>query len=112
MKNKVYTTPQFDHKFKRYRKKYLSLDKEMEELVNDLETNAKTGINLGGNIYKIRLASKSKGKGKSGGFRIITYYIEQKVKESEVYLITIYDKAEEANIPKDVLIKLIHRIFN
>ena len=112
MKNKVFTTPQFDNKFKRYRKKYLSLEKEVEELVNELEINAKTGINLGGYIYKIRLASKSKGKGKSGGFRVITYYVEQKVKESEVYLITIYDKAEEANIPKEVLIKLVHRIFN
>ena len=112
MKNKVYTTPQFDHKFKRYRKSICHWIKKWRNLVNDLETNAKTGINLGGNIYKIRLASKSKGKGKSGGFRIITYYIEQKAKETEVYLITIYDKAEEANIPKDVLIKLVHRIFN
>jgi len=111
MKNKVYTTPQFDHKYKRYSKKFLSLDKEMEELVSILETDAKTGVNLGGNIYKIRLASKSKGKGKSGGFRIITYYAEHKAKISEVYLITIYDKSEEANIPKDVLIKLVHRII-
>jgi len=112
MKNKVYTTPQFDHKFKRYRKKYLSIDKEVEDLIRQLEINAKIGINLGGSIYKIKLASKSKGKGKSGGFRIITYYCEQKVKASEIYLITIYDKSEESNIPKDILVKLIHRIFD
>lgn len=42
-------------------------------------------------IYKIRLAIKSKGKGKSGGARVITYVLTD---NNEIYLLTIYDKSE------------------
>jgi len=59
------------------------------------------GDNYGGNIYKVRLADESKGKGKSGGFRVINYIIEENAGSTEVYLITIFDKSEEASISKD-----------
>ncbi|MES2266338.1 MAG: hypothetical protein V4520_06245 [Bacteroidota bacterium] len=52
-------------------------------------------------MYKIRLADPSKGRGKSGGFRVITYLIEETSDSIEVYLITIFDKSEEASIDKD-----------
>ena len=54
------------------------------------------GTSLGGGLFKIRLAIKSKGKGKSGGARIISYYLKT---DNEVILLTIYDKADEENIP-------------
>jgi hypothetical protein len=46
---------------------------------------------LGNNTYKIRVAIKSKGKGKSGGSRVITYVVSE---NEEVYLLTIFDKSE------------------
>lgn len=45
--------------------------------------------------YKVRMAIASKGKGKSGGARIITHV---HVSETTVYLLTIYDKSEQADI--------------
>ena len=51
----------------------------------------KTGTPLGNDTFKIRIAIKSKGKGKSGGARIITYVVTD---NKEVYLLTIYDKSE------------------
>jgi len=59
------------------------------------------GTSYGSNIYKIRLADHSKGKGKSGGFRVITYVIEETADATNIYLITIFDKSEEASIGKD-----------
>ena len=50
---------------------------------------------MGNNCFKIRLSIASKGKGKSGGGRIITFV---KVLETTVYLLTIYDKSEQENI--------------
>ena len=62
---------------------------------------------MGGGLYKIRLGSASKGGGKRGGFRIITYYVEQTAAGEVVYLVTIYDKSEEANILKADLLNTI-----
>jgi hypothetical protein len=58
------------------------------------------GDSYGSNIYKVRLADESKGKG-NGGFRVITYLIEENAASTDIYLITIFDKSEEASIDKD-----------
>ena len=110
MRNNVYTTPIFDSKFKKFKKKFPSLETEVEELTERLLINPRQGTGLGANIYKIRLASKSKGKGKSGGFRIITYLIDETKYRTDIYLVTIYDKSEERNIKKQDIIKLIKKI--
>jgi len=46
-----------------------------------LEENPQLGTLITENVYKVRLASKSKGKGKSGGFRIINYLEDLSEKE-------------------------------
>jgi hypothetical protein len=64
-------------------------------LVEELEKNPSTGDPIGKNCYKIRLAIASKGKGKSGGGRVITFV---RVTKNTVYLIDIYDKSELSTI--------------
>jgi hypothetical protein len=63
---------------------------------------------LGKDCYKIRLSIKSKGKGKSGGARIITCV---KVIDGNVYLITIYDKSEKESISNKELKELLSNLF-
>ncbi len=53
------------------------------------------GTPLGNDCYKIRMTISSKGKGKSGGARVITYV---KIIETSIFLLSIYDKADAANI--------------
>ena len=50
---------------------------------------------------------KSKGKGKSGGARVITYF---KIVAETVYLISIYDKSEQSDISDSELGKLLDEI--
>jgi hypothetical protein len=109
MANQVITTPYFESKIKRLKKKFSSLNNELGELIDELENNPFTGESLGAGLYKVRLASKSKGK--SGGFRVITYLVEQKENGIDIFLITIYDKSEENSINKDALIKLVRLNF-
>ncbi|MDE3144493.1 MAG: type II toxin-antitoxin system RelE/ParE family toxin [Bacteroidota bacterium] len=97
------TTPTFKSQSKRLIKKFPSLKKELSELNNVLSQTPDLGTPLGNNIFKIRLAVKSKGKGKSGGMRTITFKID---KNKEVYLLTIYNKSEMASID-DKAIKFI-----
>ena len=80
---------------------------EIIELGNSLIKTPIQGKSLGAGLYKIRLASKSKGTGKSGGFRVVTYYVEQIADGEVVYLVTIYDKSEEATIRKEDLLDLV-----
>lgn len=62
------------------------------------------GTPLGRNCYKIRLAVSSKGRGKSGGARIITNIV---ISEETVYLLSIYDKSEKENLTDKELLELL-----
>lgn len=75
------------------------------------------GTSIGGNVYKIRLAVKSKGRGKSGGMRVITYVFEIEIVIEEnpeqditVFLLTIYDKSEQESVSEKDLKNLIKDI--
>lgn len=76
-------------------KKYPSLKNELLELVHSLKENPEQGTAIGKSFYKIRIAIASKGKGKSGGARVITNFL---ISENTVYLLSIYDKSEKENL--------------
>lgn len=111
MKSEVIVTPHFERNYKRFVKKFVSLEGEMETLINELLENPTLGESLGAGLYKIRLAVESKGGGKSGGFRVITYLVNQTKKGTDIYLLTLYDKSEESTKKKNVLLKLVKDIL-
>ncbi len=111
MANKVIPTPFFESKYKRFSKKFRNLKEELADLGKQLEKDHSIGISLGSGIYKIRLASKDKGSGKSGGFRVVTYAVTKEGNSYTVYLITIFDKSEESSISKRVILQIIKKIF-
>ncbi len=104
MSYNILLIPPFDRQLKKLSKKYPSLKEEFLELIESLELNPEQGTNLGNNCYKIRIAIASKGKGKSGGARIITNFI---VAEETVYLLSIYDKSEKENLTDKELDELL-----
>ena len=85
----------FEKQAKKLVKKYPSLRKELLDLVQELKEKPEQGIPIGKHCFKVRIAIASKGKGKSGGARVITNFI---VTDNTVYLLSIYDKAEKGNI--------------
>ena len=95
MSYKISTIPLFDKQAKRLAKKYPSIKTDLIALINSLETQPAQGVALGNSFYKIRLAITAKGKGKSGGARVITYL---KVTATTVYLSSIYEKGEKETI--------------
>lgn len=90
-----------------YPKNIQSLKKEIEELAVLLSENPTTGTSLGRGAYKIRLAVTSKGKGKSGGARVITCV---KIIATIVYLVSIFDKSEKESITDKELKELIKNL--
>lgn len=107
MSYRIIPVDKFKKEAKRLIKKYPSLKDELIEFNNKLEQNPTIGTALGNNTFKIRLSIKSKGAGKSGGARIITYLINE---QNEVYLLTIYDKADLDTVEDTVLKKIIQQI--
>jgi mRNA-degrading endonuclease RelE of RelBE toxin-antitoxin system len=92
--NVVYTN-EFKKEIKRLSKKYPSLPSDFSAFLQHISENPFSGTSLGNKCYKVRLAIKSKGKGKSGGARIITYV---QIIEETVILISIYDKSALSSI--------------
>ena len=107
MSFKILTIPPFDKQLKRLVKKYPSLKSDFSVLLGSLQTEPEQGTAIGRNCYKIRLAITSKGRGKSGGARVITNIL---VSETAVYLLAIYDKSEEENITDKKLSELIKQV--
>jgi len=111
MNNVIYSDT-FESKLKRFAKKFPSILDEIEELAEQLEEDAHLGTSLGSGLYKIRLSVESKGSGKSGGFRVITYIVyQQPTESSDVYLLTLYDKSEDSSFKKESLVKLVKKII-
>ncbi len=103
----VIPSDKFKKEVKRLSKKYPSLKEELAELNDILINKPETGTSLGNDIYKIRLAIKSKGKGKSGGGRVISYVVKD---NKEVYLLTIYDKSEFESVDDKTLKNIIQSL--
>ena len=103
MKFKIIVTDPFERKLKQLAKKHKSLKNDLGVLFEELEKNPTQGTALGKDCYKIRLSITSKGKGKSGGARIITYV---KLVRNTLYLIDIYDKSEQSSV-SDKELKLL-----
>lgn len=95
MSYKIELSENFKKEAKKLSKKYPSLKSDLTSLFEKLELNPVTGVSLGNDVYKIRLAITSKNKGKSGGARVISFV---KIIETTVLLFSIYNKGDKETI--------------
>ncbi len=108
MPSNIKLTEVFKKDAKKLSKKYKSLGNDIKEVVEKLKNDPYLGVRIGPNSYKIRFAIKSKGRGKSGGGRLITYInieLENREENGEVsiYLIAVYDKSAIEAIPQKMV---------
>ena len=105
----------FAKSVKRLKKKYRSLEGEVDELLDDLRQNPYLGTDLGDNVRKIRLGIASKGKGKRGGARVLTdTEAVVSIDEGRVTLLAIYDKSDRENLTDQEIRDLVRlsRYYN
>ena len=88
-------------------KKYPSIKNDLQNLLDNIEKELALAVDLGSGFKKIRLALKSKGKGKSGGARIITYEILIAENDTNVIFASIYDKSDFENIDITLLKEML-----
>lgn len=102
---------EFSRQFRRLAKKYPSLIDDYETLRKDLQDDPFQGSDLGSGTRKVRMAIASKGKGKSGGARVITLNVNQLDNETiKISLLTIYDKGEISSVSSKYIKWLVAQI--
>ena len=93
--------------FKRLKKRHRSLETDFERLLASLRANPFQGVELEDGVRKVRLAISSKGRGKSGGARVI---IRVRLVADELQLLYIYDKADYENVSEAYLRDVLSRM--
>ena len=109
MKVKIYTEKEFERQLRKLSKKYRSMLDDYDAFLTGLEQDPFQGTSLGKGVRKVRMAIAGKGKGKSGGARVITY---QEGDSIIIDLLTIYDKGEISNISDEFISFLLDKREN
>lgn len=104
---KVRMSEDFRAAYKRLKKRHKSLEQDFEQLLASLLQNPMQGVELDGGARKVRLAITSKGRGKSGGARVI---IRVRIVRDELQLLCIYDKSDFENISDAYLRDVLKRM--
>lgn len=99
----------FEKEVKRLSKRYPSLKQDLLALQKEIYVNPQTGTDLGGGLRKIRMKITSKGRGKSGGARVISFTVVVAIEETEINLLYIYDKADRASISMKEIEELLRK---
>ena len=109
MNLKIISLESFKKDVKKLYKKNKKLPQDLKSLNDTLSENPKIGIELSSGLFKMRLENSSSNIGKSGGFRVIYYYLDE---EENLYLLKIYSKTEIENIKEEVLVKILKSQLN
>ena len=87
----------FEHEAKRLAKHYPSFKNDFDEFLKSLKEDPYQGDDLGNGVRKVRMHIASKGKGKSGGARVITFNFLVDEQNREINLLLLYDKQKADN---------------
>ena len=110
MSLEIIRSKSFTAEVKRLAKRYQSFIDDLQIFVNSLRENPMQGVEIAPHIRKIRMTIHSKGRGKSGGARVITCNALISEKDGKIGLLLIYDKADASNVKISVIKDIIKEI--
>ena len=103
----VSVSDDFAKEAKRLAKKYPSFKQAYKDFLVSIKNNPLQGDEITKNIRKIRMAIKAKGKGKSGGARVITFNILTDIENGHVVFLLLYDKEDDSTVKVNVVEQLV-----
>ena len=103
----VSVSDDFAKEAKRLAKKYPSFKQDYKDFILSIKNNPLQGDEITKNIRKIRMAIKAKGKGKSGGARVITFNILTEIENGQVVFLLLYDKEDASTVKVNVVKQLV-----
>lgn len=102
----ILLTSRFKKDLSQLAKRYRSIRKDLDPLVEQLKSGEILGDRLSGlnnQVFKVRLKNSDIQKGKSAGYRVI-YYIKT---ETSIVLVTIYSKSDISDLQNTVIENII-----
>jgi mRNA-degrading endonuclease RelE of RelBE toxin-antitoxin system len=105
MNYKTEIDKEFSKEFKIVLKKFPSLKSDFQNILDNIEKELNLADDLGNGFKKIRINIKSKGKGSSGGGRVITYETIIAIENKLVLFVSIYNKGDYDSIDLSILKK-------
>ena len=104
MNLKIVSTDEFEKDVKKLFKKYRSIPKDLKVVKDTLLQNPKAGISLSNHTYKLRVSNSSTNSGKSGGFRVIYYFLDS---QGNIYLLKIYSKSDLSTVSDEKILEIL-----
>lgn len=104
---RITVSEDFAREAKRLSKKYSSFKQDYLDFLESIRQNPLQGDEIAKNIRKIRMAIKSKGEGKSGGARIITFNILTQELNGDIVFLLIYDKENASTVKVDIVKRMV-----
>ena len=89
---------------KKLSKQYRNLQNDIDDFLNSIKSKKDLGVELKSNVFKIRVKNSDKNKGKSAGYRLISYLA---IIDNELHLLYIYDKSKLENLTEKEIDNLI-----
>lgn len=97
-------TPTYTKAAKRLSKRYRHFEETIETFLEGLASVDDLGIPLGNGLYKARIPNRDKKSGKSGGFRLISYF---KFQDDRLVLVYVYDKSDMGSVTEQEMDELV-----
>lgn len=104
MKFQVVEKLLYQKAYKKLSKQYRQIDDDIDNFLNSISSKEDLGIELKSNIFKKRIKNSDKNKGKSAGYRFISYLA---IIDNELHLLYIYDKSKLENLTEKEIDNLV-----
>jgi hypothetical protein len=101
---KVEQTELFKKLVKELRKRYRRIERDIDLFIENIKELNDIGVPLGKNLFKIRIRNSDAVRGKSGGYRLITFL---QLKDNKLTLLYIYSKSDLSNIREKKLDEIV-----
>ena len=85
----------YEKAFKKLSKRYRNIEKDIGDFFKTIKSTEDLGVELKPNVYKVRIANSNKNKGKSSGYRVLTYVA---LIDNTLHMLYIYDKSDIGNL--------------
>jgi mRNA-degrading endonuclease RelE of RelBE toxin-antitoxin system len=102
----VEVTAKFKRNLRSLAKKYRSIRKDIQPIIEQLQAGELPGDQIPGvgyTIFKLRVKNSDVQKGKSGGYRLI-YYVKT---STSIILVTIYSKSEQEDMAAEEIQQIL-----
>ena len=104
MKLQIVEKPLYKKSLKKLSKHYKNIEKDIDNFLNSIKSKDGLGIELKSNIFKTRIKNSDKNKGKSAGYRLISYLT---IIDNQLQLLYIYDKSKIENLIESEIDRLV-----